>query len=48
MENISYINMDDRIAGMQQEADMQEMFKPVLKSNDNPRFSTFPKRTRSS
>ena len=33
MERIKKRNMDDRIAGMRKEADMREMFKPVLESN---------------
>ena len=33
MERIKKRNMDERIAGMQHETDMQEMFKPVLESN---------------
>ena len=33
MKRIKKRNMDERIAGLQQEDDMQEMFKPVLESN---------------
>ena len=33
MERIKKRNVNDRIAGMQQEADMQEMFESVLESN---------------
>ena len=33
MERIKKRNMDETIAGMQHETDMQETFKPVLESN---------------
>ena len=33
MERIKKHNMDERISDFKREADMQEMFKPVLESN---------------